>query len=114
MTRETWPMAVVVVAALILAVGVGVVARAQDKPVTPAKAEAAQPTAPKFSEVQELKLRLSLSQEQAANQQIALLQVQIKQLGEERDKLLRAVEAEHVGWTIDRESFKFIAVAAKK
>ena len=101
------------VGCLIVAV-FGMVAVAQSDKPAPATQAVVQPAAPKFSEVQELKLRLSLSQEQAANQQIALLQVQIKQLGEERDKLLRAVEAEHVGWTIDRESFKFIAVAAKK
>ena len=86
----------------------------QDKPVAPVVQAAKSSEVPKFTEVQELKLRLSLSQEQAARQQIALLQVQVQQIGEEREKLLKAVEAEHPGWVVDRETLKFAPVAAKK
>lgn len=106
---KRFTIAAVLITSALFAVGMA----AGDKPATAAQA-VAQPSAPKFTEVQELRLRLSLSQEQAANQQVALLQVQIKQLTEEREKLLAAVEASHPGWLVDRETFKFVAVAAKK
>ena len=63
-----------------------------------AQAPAEKPAA--LTEVQTLKVKLSISEEQGARQQIALLQVQLSQILAARDALVKDIEGTYPGWTV--------------
>lgn len=77
---------------------------AQEKPTAPTAPAAA---APAYTETQQLKLQNLVLQQQLAQTQLTLLQTALKQVEAERETLLVAIEKDHPGFIINRETLRF-------
>jgi hypothetical protein len=82
----------IVVALWLLTTYVG----AQEKPVEPV-----------LTEVQTLKLQNFALQGQTIQTQMALLQAAMREVEQGREALIQAVEKEHPGWVMNRQSMKW-------
>lgn len=84
----------------------------QDKGATSPPAPAQKDSAPVLTEVQQLKLQNLSLQQQTATSQIALLQQALRTIDAERDVLIKAIEREHPGWAINRETGRWERVVS--
>jgi hypothetical protein len=62
---------------------------------------------PQLTEVQSLKLQNYALQAQTIQTQMALLQAAMRDVDQGREALIQAVEKEHPGWLVNRQSLKW-------
>ena len=81
-------------------------AQAQEKPQ--ASAAATQPLEPSFTREQSLQLENYLLRDQTIQTQLALLQQAAQKNAQDREAYIQALEREHAGWMLDRQTLKWV------